>query len=218
MEPVNVQLAPLMPDGLYDMHGGYNYTPSLWGHREDRTFSALQPDPPSSRSENSTRSDIKKQSSENNGSSSENTGIFYWNKVFICFVCMYHLIAYFSDRFCNNNLYITLLTNRTSNFFIFFFFCYHFCKMPFVSKLNLYHINKIHKCMFMIVFIKVTLRIQIWKCLLFNIVLFWPLLLLSQFKLKFWTISKRIHICITMSVRKYVNFCTQSLCSRKQKT
>lgn len=73
MEPVNVQLAPLMPDGLYDMHGGYNYTPSLWGHREDRTFSALQPDPPSSRSENSTRSDIKKQSSENNGSSSENT-------------------------------------------------------------------------------------------------------------------------------------------------
>lgn len=141
MEPVNVQLAPLMPDGLYDMHGGYNYTPSLWGHREDRTFSALQPDPPSSRSENSTRSDIKKQSSENNGSSSENTGIFYWNNVFICFVCMYHLIAYFGDRF------------------------------PFL-----------------------------------NIVLFWPLLLLSQFKLKFWTISKRIHICITMSVIKYVNF------------
>lgn len=117
MEPVNVQLAPLMPDGLYDMHGGYNYTPSLWGHREDRTFSALQPDPPSSRSENSTRSDIKKQSSENNGPSSENTGIFYWNKVFICFVCMYHLIAYCGDRFCNNNVYITLLTNRTSNFF-----------------------------------------------------------------------------------------------------
>lgn len=55
------------------MHGGYNYTPSLWGHREDRTFSALQPDPPSSRAENSTRSDIKKQPSENIGSSSENT-------------------------------------------------------------------------------------------------------------------------------------------------
>lgn len=163
MEPVNVQLAPLMPDGLYDMHGGYNYTPSLWGHREDRTFSALQPDPPSSRSENSTRSDIKKQSSENNGPSSENTGIFYWNKVFICFVCMYHLIAYCGDRFCNNNVYITLLTNRTSNFFF-----YHFCKMLFVSKLNLYHINKIHKCKYMIIFIKVTLRIQIWKCLLFE--------------------------------------------------
>lgn len=76
MEPVNVQLAPLMPEGLYDMHGGYNYTPSLWGHREDRTFSALQPDPPSSRAENSTRGDIKNQPSENIGSSSENTGIF----------------------------------------------------------------------------------------------------------------------------------------------
>lgn len=98
MEPVNVQLAPLMPDGLYDMHGGYNYTPSLWSHREDRTFSALQPDPPSSRAENSTRGDIKKQPSENIGSSSENTGIFSKESC-ICFVCISYVIVYSGDVF-----------------------------------------------------------------------------------------------------------------------
>lgn len=76
MEPVNVQLAPLMPDGLYDIHGGYNYTPSLWGHtgREERTYSSLHTDTSSNRSENTTRAESKKHSAENTGSSAENAG------------------------------------------------------------------------------------------------------------------------------------------------
>lgn len=78
---------------------------------------------------------------------------------------MFLLIAYSGDRFGDNNVYITYNKPIESQTF---FFGYHFCKMLFVSKLNLYHINKIHKCKYMIIFIKVTLRIQIWKCLLFE--------------------------------------------------
>lgn len=74
MEPVNVQLPPLMPESIYDMHGGYNYTPSLWGHREERAYSALQSDPPSSKTEGSARGDFKKSAPENTGSTTENTG------------------------------------------------------------------------------------------------------------------------------------------------
>lgn len=87
MEPVNVQLPPLMPESIYDMHGGYNYTPSLWGHREERAYSALQSDPPSSKTEGSARGDFKKSAPENTGPTTENTGRLHFCIVSLWLFC-----------------------------------------------------------------------------------------------------------------------------------